>query len=206
VPPSCYDHTYANGNTKAELTAPDLLAGLKALARQVAPAGIRHVLGDVLIDDRFFDRSRGSGSGPRVLTPIVVNGNSPQKPEVRTFNRKNLLFPSLSPLAMLLRPNPQPGKFASPASRDSENSFEATHLTLPSLQTILRKREFNFQINPVTGAQLVRNDPEATDLAPAALPAKRADAVTGDLGHGQFRQSSTVAARAASALDRAGVF
>jgi D-alanyl-D-alanine carboxypeptidase/D-alanyl-D-alanine-endopeptidase (penicillin-binding protein 4) len=70
-----YDHIYANGNSKAELTDTDPLAGLKALARQVAGAGIHHVQGDVLIDDRLFARSHGSGSGPSVLTPIVVNDN-----------------------------------------------------------------------------------------------------------------------------------
>jgi len=70
-----YDHTYANGNTKAELTATDPLAGLKSLARQIAADGIHHIQGDVLIDDRLFARSRGSGSGPSVLTPIVVNDN-----------------------------------------------------------------------------------------------------------------------------------
>ncbi len=70
------DHIYANSPTsKAELTDTDPLAGLKALAKQVAAAGIRHVEGDVLIDDRLFDRDRGSGSGPDLLTPIVVNDN-----------------------------------------------------------------------------------------------------------------------------------
>jgi D-alanyl-D-alanine carboxypeptidase/D-alanyl-D-alanine-endopeptidase (penicillin-binding protein 4) len=70
-----YDHTYATGNRKAELTDTDPLAGLKSLARQVVAAGIRHIQGDVLIDDRLFTRSRGSGSGPGLLTPIVVNDN-----------------------------------------------------------------------------------------------------------------------------------
>jgi D-alanyl-D-alanine carboxypeptidase/D-alanyl-D-alanine-endopeptidase (penicillin-binding protein 4) len=70
-----YDHTYANGNRKAELTNTDPLAGLKSLARQIAMSGIRRVQGDVLIDDRLFTRSRGSGSGPGLLTPIVVNDN-----------------------------------------------------------------------------------------------------------------------------------
>src|SRR5438552_18391274 len=69
-----HDHTYANGTDRAELTATDPLAGLRELARQVAAAGIRRV-GDVLIDDRFFPRNRGSGSGPSLLTPIVVNDN-----------------------------------------------------------------------------------------------------------------------------------
>jgi D-alanyl-D-alanine carboxypeptidase/D-alanyl-D-alanine-endopeptidase (penicillin-binding protein 4) len=70
------DHTYANGPFgRAELTDTDPLAGLKALARQVKEAGIKQILGEVLIDDRLFPRARGSGSGPGLLTPIVVNDN-----------------------------------------------------------------------------------------------------------------------------------
>jgi len=71
-----HDHIYAGwSNTKAELTDTDPLAGLKALARQVKEAGIKQVDGDVLIDDRLFDHARGSGSGPSLLTPIMVNDN-----------------------------------------------------------------------------------------------------------------------------------
>ncbi len=70
-----HDHIYANGNTRAELTDTDPLAGLNALARQVHEAGIKAVAGDVLIDDRLFARSKGSGSGPDVLSPILVNDN-----------------------------------------------------------------------------------------------------------------------------------
>src|SRR5262249_54075419 len=33
------------------------------------------VSGDVLIDDRLFAHSEGSGSGPAIVTPIVVNDN-----------------------------------------------------------------------------------------------------------------------------------
>jgi serine-type D-Ala-D-Ala carboxypeptidase/endopeptidase (penicillin-binding protein 4) len=69
------DHIYANGNTKGELTDTDPLAGLKDLARQVKAAGIRAVHGDVLIDDRLFEQAHGSGSGPDLLTPILVNDN-----------------------------------------------------------------------------------------------------------------------------------
>jgi D-alanyl-D-alanine carboxypeptidase/D-alanyl-D-alanine-endopeptidase (penicillin-binding protein 4) len=69
------DHTYANGNTTAELTEPDPLAGINELAKQVRAAGIRRVRGDVLIDDRLFDKAEGSGSGPSSLTPIIVNDN-----------------------------------------------------------------------------------------------------------------------------------
>ena len=69
------DHTYANGNTEAELTEPDPLDGLNDLARQVAAAGIKHVSGDVLIDDRLFDKAESSGSGPSHVTPITINDN-----------------------------------------------------------------------------------------------------------------------------------
>lgn len=69
------DHTYANWAPEAELTTPDPLAGLNDLARQVVASGIRRVRGEVLIDDRLFEKSEGSGSGPGRLTPIMVNDN-----------------------------------------------------------------------------------------------------------------------------------
>jgi D-alanyl-D-alanine carboxypeptidase/D-alanyl-D-alanine-endopeptidase (penicillin-binding protein 4) len=70
-----HDHIYANGDTRAVLTDTDPLAGLKDLARQIKAAGITCVSGDVLIDDRLFARAIGSGSGPGLLTPIMVNDN-----------------------------------------------------------------------------------------------------------------------------------
>jgi D-alanyl-D-alanine carboxypeptidase/D-alanyl-D-alanine-endopeptidase (penicillin-binding protein 4) len=71
-----HDHIYANWlSTNSQLTDTDPLAGLKSLAHQVKESGIHHVEGDVLIDDRLFDHGRGSGSGPVLLTPIVVNDN-----------------------------------------------------------------------------------------------------------------------------------
>jgi len=69
------DHTYANGNPDAQLTAPDPLAGLNDLARQVASAGIRHIHGDVLVDDRLFEKAESTGSGPSKVTPCVINDN-----------------------------------------------------------------------------------------------------------------------------------
>lgn len=69
------DHTYANWAPEAELTGPDPLAGLNSLAAQVAESGIRRVRGEVLIDDRLFEKAEGSGSGPGRLTPIMVNDN-----------------------------------------------------------------------------------------------------------------------------------
>jgi D-alanyl-D-alanine carboxypeptidase/D-alanyl-D-alanine-endopeptidase (penicillin-binding protein 4) len=68
------DHIYANWSGNGELTPQDPLAGLKDLAKQVAAAGIRKVT-DVYIDDRLFDHTEGSGSGPGTITPIVVNDN-----------------------------------------------------------------------------------------------------------------------------------
>ena len=70
------DHIYAGPTAlKTELTDTDPLSGLKSLAKQIKDSGIRQIDGDVLIDDRLFARSRGSGSGPDVITPIVVNDN-----------------------------------------------------------------------------------------------------------------------------------
>jgi serine-type D-Ala-D-Ala carboxypeptidase/endopeptidase (penicillin-binding protein 4) len=69
------DHTYANGGISGELTAPDPLAGINDLARQVAQAGIKRIRGEVLVDDRLFDKDVSTGSGPRRLTPIMINDN-----------------------------------------------------------------------------------------------------------------------------------
>ena len=69
------DHTYANPAGNAVLTAGDPLAGLNALARQVAAAGVREVRGQVIIDARAFAPASGTGSGPSRLTPIMVNDN-----------------------------------------------------------------------------------------------------------------------------------
>jgi serine-type D-Ala-D-Ala carboxypeptidase/endopeptidase (penicillin-binding protein 4) len=66
------DHIYANWTPANELTSQDPLAGLKELARQIAKSGIKAVSGDVVVDDRLFDKA---GSGPSLLTPIVVNDN-----------------------------------------------------------------------------------------------------------------------------------
>lgn len=69
------DHIYANWSLEAKLTPQDPLAGIHELAKHVASAGIRRVNGDVLIDDRLFQHTEGSGSGPQVVTPIMVNDN-----------------------------------------------------------------------------------------------------------------------------------
>jgi serine-type D-Ala-D-Ala carboxypeptidase/endopeptidase (penicillin-binding protein 4) len=70
------DHTYAAFTSPSqELTETDPLGGLRVLARQVRASGIREVEGDVLIDDRMFAPSFGTGSGPRLVTPIMVNDN-----------------------------------------------------------------------------------------------------------------------------------
>lgn len=95
------DHTYSNWMGDAGLTPQDPLAGLNDLAKQVAAAGIKRVKGDVLIDDRMFDRAEGSGSGPSVITPIVVNDNvldftfeptEPGQPVKATWRPQTALF------------------------------------------------------------------------------------------------------------------
>src|SRR5262249_51893398 len=70
-----HDHTYANANNKAALTDTDPLAGLKSLARQVKQAGVRAAPGGGPTTARLFDQAQGSGSGPDVVTPVLVNDN-----------------------------------------------------------------------------------------------------------------------------------
>jgi D-alanyl-D-alanine carboxypeptidase/D-alanyl-D-alanine-endopeptidase (penicillin-binding protein 4) len=69
------DHIYAGFNSPAVLTTPDPLAGLDDLARQVAASGIRRVDGNVVIDDRLFEPADSTGSGPRRVSPVMVNDN-----------------------------------------------------------------------------------------------------------------------------------
>jgi D-alanyl-D-alanine carboxypeptidase/D-alanyl-D-alanine-endopeptidase (penicillin-binding protein 4) len=69
------DHTYANSSSSdARLPDCDPLYALDDLAKQVA-ASVKEVKGEVLIDDRLFARTRSSGSGPEVVSPILVNDN-----------------------------------------------------------------------------------------------------------------------------------
>jgi D-alanyl-D-alanine carboxypeptidase/D-alanyl-D-alanine-endopeptidase (penicillin-binding protein 4) len=60
---------------ESAVTDTNPLAGLEALARQVKKAGIEDVRGEVLVDDRLFDRTRGSGSGPDAVSAVLVNDN-----------------------------------------------------------------------------------------------------------------------------------
>ena len=70
------DHIYSTPGKKSTAIAPtNPLAGLEDLARQVQGAGIKRITGDVLIDTRLFEQAAGSGSGPSVLTPVLVNDN-----------------------------------------------------------------------------------------------------------------------------------
>lgn len=70
------DHIYSTpGKKTTGITPTNPLAGLEDLARQVQGAGIKRVSGDVLIDARLFEQATGSGSGPGVLTPVLVNDN-----------------------------------------------------------------------------------------------------------------------------------
>ena len=55
--------------------ATDPLAGLDHLAREVQAAGIREITGDVIVDDRLFAPAQATGSGPRQVSPIVINDN-----------------------------------------------------------------------------------------------------------------------------------
>jgi serine-type D-Ala-D-Ala carboxypeptidase/endopeptidase (penicillin-binding protein 4) len=68
------DHIYASFRSSTQLTGPDPLAGLNELARQVGEK-VKTVGGDVLVDDRLFEHAESTGSGPRRVTPMMVNDN-----------------------------------------------------------------------------------------------------------------------------------
>lgn len=70
------DHGDANSLGNAILTTPDPLSGLDQLAQQVSAAGIKSVSGEVIIDDRLFDKIDPPDSADDyTLTPIVINDN-----------------------------------------------------------------------------------------------------------------------------------
>jgi D-alanyl-D-alanine carboxypeptidase/D-alanyl-D-alanine-endopeptidase (penicillin-binding protein 4) len=69
------DHTYAGGNLRSEIVATDPLAGLEHLAREVQTMGIKAITGDVIVDDRVFAPASTTGSGPRHVSPILINDN-----------------------------------------------------------------------------------------------------------------------------------
>ncbi|WP_082093006.1 D-alanyl-D-alanine carboxypeptidase/D-alanyl-D-alanine endopeptidase [Methanosarcina siciliae] len=70
------DHSYANSIGNAILTTPDPLSGLDQLAQQVSAAGIKSVSGEVIIDDRLFDKITPPDSdNDYTLTPVVINDN-----------------------------------------------------------------------------------------------------------------------------------
>ncbi len=148
------DHTYSNSPTaKAELTPTDPLAGLKALARQVKEAGISQVAGDVLIDDRLFVKSKGSGSGPDLLTPIVVNDNV---------------------VDLLITPAAKPGQPAQVTARPAADflrvdaQVETVEAGKPTLLRLELAGEHGFSVRgqvPVGAKPLVRNAPVADPAA-----------------------------------------
>ena len=68
------DHNDANAIPGATLTPQDPLAGLDALAAQVAASGVTAVAGDVVIDDRLFETD--TEMNPETpTTPIMLNEN-----------------------------------------------------------------------------------------------------------------------------------
>jgi D-alanyl-D-alanine carboxypeptidase/D-alanyl-D-alanine-endopeptidase (penicillin-binding protein 4) len=69
-----FDHTESNSLGSSILTDTDPLAGLNALAGQVAESGIKSVEGDVVVDDRLFEHFRVP-NGNVLITPVIVNDN-----------------------------------------------------------------------------------------------------------------------------------
>jgi serine-type D-Ala-D-Ala carboxypeptidase/endopeptidase (penicillin-binding protein 4) len=65
------DHTYADSAPGATLTPENPLAGLDEIAKQVRKSGIKHVKGNVIIDDRLFDLA------PRTPSVDALSFNAP---------------------------------------------------------------------------------------------------------------------------------
>jgi len=69
-----FDHVDANAIGSAVLTPQDPLTGLDDLAQQIADAGIKKIIGDVIIDARLFDEFVVPNR-ERLISPIIVNEN-----------------------------------------------------------------------------------------------------------------------------------
>jgi D-alanyl-D-alanine carboxypeptidase/D-alanyl-D-alanine-endopeptidase (penicillin-binding protein 4) len=69
---SNFDHNEANALGNAQLTKPNPLKGYKAIAEQIAAAGITQV-DDVVIDDRLFQPYPFRNEGNFAIRPIFVN-------------------------------------------------------------------------------------------------------------------------------------
>ncbi|MGE3523648.1 MAG: D-alanyl-D-alanine carboxypeptidase, partial [Candidatus Dadabacteria bacterium] len=70
---SNFDHNEANSLGNAVLTTPNPIQGYIDLAAQVAAAGITHVTGDIVIDDRLFVPFPFREEGNFAIRPIFVN-------------------------------------------------------------------------------------------------------------------------------------
>lgn len=69
------DHSYAGPTSNTTIVQADPLAGLDHLAREIAASGIQEIRGEIIVDDRLFEVAESTGSGPRRVSPIVVNDN-----------------------------------------------------------------------------------------------------------------------------------
>lgn len=70
------DHTYAAGGfPPATWTDSDPYYALKELVKQIKEKGIKQIMGEIYIDDRLFMKSQSTGSGPLLVTPMILNDN-----------------------------------------------------------------------------------------------------------------------------------
>jgi D-alanyl-D-alanine carboxypeptidase/D-alanyl-D-alanine-endopeptidase (penicillin-binding protein 4) len=123
------DHTYANsGLGDAELTDTDPLTAINSLARQIKGAGINQIDGEVLIDDRLFSRTRGSGSGPDTITPMFINDNA---------------------IDILIEPGEKEGDLAKVTARPESTFYQMDAL----VTTGSAKSTPSIQLTPVTAYQ-----------------------------------------------------
>jgi D-alanyl-D-alanine carboxypeptidase/D-alanyl-D-alanine-endopeptidase (penicillin-binding protein 4) len=126
-----HDHTYANsGLGESELTDTDPLTALNALAKQVKEAGINQIDGEILIDDRMFARTRGTGSGPDTISPMIINDNA---------------------IDILIEPGEKAGDPAKVTTRPESAFYQADAV----VATGLPKSEPAIQLLPISANQFV---------------------------------------------------
>jgi D-alanyl-D-alanine carboxypeptidase/D-alanyl-D-alanine-endopeptidase (penicillin-binding protein 4) len=122
------DHTYASATgTGTALTDTNPLAGLESLVEQLK---FKQLLGEVLIDDRLFAPGVGSGSGPKIVTPIVVNDNL---------------------VDIIVRPGPKPGDLATYTLRPETNYISAD----VQVRTVAKGEKPSIRVQPVDARTFV---------------------------------------------------
>ena len=139
------DHIYEHG---AKLLETDPLAGLNALAKQIAAAGVKQIRGEVYIDDRLFETAESTGSGPKRVTPIMINDNV-----------VDLIIKPTSPgRKAIVDWQPKTSRITVDADVDTKGASERTrlHITQPSAGRIVLRGKVTANADPKASHNHIR--------------------------------------------------